>query len=109
MALTLPSFQTSSGLTIADAYALITEFRLLSEGHIEIGLSIWKDSQTCGEGKDRIGFLAFTASPSSQHQALTESVKQAAYLHLQSVIEDSELFSGEPVYPGSLIVATDQE
>lgn len=102
MALTL-TFTTNSGITISDAYGLITDFRLLADGRLESVLSIWASPQTCGEGKERIGSQVFNLGPEHpQYQELYDLVADALYDHLVTEL-NAEDYEGQTIRPGSLI------
>jgi len=104
MALTIPTFDLPSGIIINDAYTLITGFHLLADRSLELELSLWKDAEACGLGKERVSSQVFhIGRKNPSYQALYTTVANAAYAHMQSQIAGATNYQGEVVYPGDLL------
>jgi hypothetical protein len=104
MALSISSFATSFGITLTNTYGLITNFRLLADRRIELELSIWASPEACGNGLPRVASkIVHIDSDNPAYQQLFQTVASAAYAYLQNDLEGAIDYSGETIYPGSLI------
>ena len=104
MALQISSYSLPSGLTAANAYALITRFTLLGDRTIELEVSIWKDAEACGNGLPRIGSqVVHVGGENPSYQSLYTAIANAAYSHVQSLINGATDYQGETVFPGDLL------